>query len=188
MGFDLWSLGAVIFLLAIAGWGIRLLRQRVEDQRYREHLSEMEFEQTLFPAARSDDHESQDMVFLQNIPASQELKSAGFSADLTSTPAVGVEGPLPADVAAQTIVKKLTLSGLLRSVEGYIEVHGNPKGAAILSLRNGKRALLVPHMESEPFFRRHARRVDMIIVMGPDGAGLVVTPLEELLADNMSVL
>lgn len=191
MRLDAWSIGAMLLVLGLAVYGIRLLRQRVEEQRYQEQLAELQFEQTLFSNSGSAGHESEDLVFLQNQNAAifSEAVASNNPPPIVISPALveNAESSVPADIAADAIIRQLKLSGLLGSIEGYLDLHGNRKGAAILSLRNGKRALLVPHMESEAFFRRHASRVDVIIVMGSDGKGLVVTPLEEMLSDNISL-
>jgi hypothetical protein len=94
--------------------------------------------------------------------------------------------PLPADAEAEAVMRQLHASGLVTMIDGYVPLHNNPKGAALLKLRNGKLALLVPHMESETFLRRNARRADIIIMAGADGKAVVVTPLEQFLAETIS--
>lgn len=185
MRLDIWSITAMVLVCALALYGFRLLRQRIDEQRYQEQLSELEFEQTLFSGVGQVGQESQDLIFLQKSSASAVTETAVQVTKFPPNPPLAPQADagdfIPADIAAESIVRQLKISGLMGSVEGYIELHGNPKGAAILSLRNGKRALLVPHMESEAFFRHNAPRADIIIVMGCDGKGLVFTPLEQLI-------
>jgi hypothetical protein len=92
----------------------------------------------------------------------------------------------PADVQAKAVVDKLRTAGLLRHIDGYLELHGNMQGVAILKLRNGQTALLVPHMESEAFLQRNERRADMIIMALPNGQSYVVRPLGAMIADSMT--
>jgi hypothetical protein len=192
MKLDGWSIAGIVFLVAIAAWGIRLLKQRLADQRYQQELADLEFEGSVFSEIGPVADFGHDQHFV-----SQPVEHAGLHQEQrpqelnNQTPQVVPPGPLAqpgmssADEAASHVMQQLQNSGLLKSVEGYIDVHGNPKGAAILLLRDGKRALLVPHMESEVFLRRHSKRVEMIIMAGSDGKGVVITPLEELISQNL---
>lgn len=188
---DIWSILGIALVLAIVGWGIRLLKQRLDEQRYQDQLADLEFEGSVFSEVPGAANTMEDMRFVTTDPTSGPTPTeAPYVSPITSPLQAAVVPPvdndqLPADMAAMYVMQQLQQSGLLSSVEGYIEVHGNAKGAAIIKLRNGTRALLVPHMESEAFMRRHARRVDMIIMVGSDGRGVVVTPLEELLSQNV---
>jgi hypothetical protein len=182
-----WVAGVVTVSLAIGG--LRMFQKRMESQRYSEQMAELEFEKSLYLGGGLSANEAQDSVFLQTSSQSAEQEAPNVSGYHTNDPTdflVKVAGEhVPADMAAEGILQKLKLVDLMGSVEGYVELHGNPKGAALLLLRNGRRALLVPHMESEAFFRRHARRVDLFLVMGTDGQAVVITPLEKFLADSM---
>lgn len=195
--FDWGSAGAALLLMLVAFWGYRLLKQRMDHQRYVEQLAELEFEQMLFSNVPSAGEQSQDLVFLQNqqtMPSKLELHpdihqgSIGDgNPNITASPDPNpcADGPLPADVVAVQVIQQLTAAGLMGSVDGYLELHGNPKGAALLKLRSKKTALLIPTMESEGFYRQQLRRVDMILVMGPSGKALVITPLEDLVASSI---
>lgn len=191
MQFEIWTLAAIFLAAAVAFWGFRLLRNRLEEQRYQEELAELEFEQTLF-SGDSGNFDAQNLAFLQTAPSTAVVDQTNVTPppsfpvppSMETVSLITSREPQPADITAATVIRRLKLSGLMGSVEGYIPLHGNPKGVAILSLRNGKRALLVPQMESEMFFRRHAPQADYIIVMGTDGGSLVVTPFEQLLAEN----
>lgn len=194
---DPWSIMAILVVLVIAFIGIRMLKQRLDEQRYQEQLAELEFNERLFSNAETSAE-----------PSSQELSVSPLNTDAKQPVDFDEPGIIPgqietsaptqksnivnddsepqaADVMSAKIVNQLTQADMLTSVEGYIELHGNPKGAAILRLRTGKMALLVPHMESEAFLRRHARRVDMIILTKSDGKAVVVTPLEDLISQNI---
>ncbi len=188
MRFDAWSIGVALLVLGIAVLGIKFIARRIEEQRYREDLAEMEFEQTLLSSAASSNHDSRDSVFLQDELASEPGKTVvTFAVEPTPIPYQNEinSDMVAADVAAVSVIEKLKMAGLLRTIEGYIDVHGNPKGAVIILLRSGKRALLVPHMESEFFFRRNSKRVDFFIVRGTDGNDLVVSALSSWLAENV---
>lgn len=194
---DPWTIAAVLLLLGVAIWGIRLLKQRVEEQRYQEHMADLEFEATLLSGRDSLVAASaQDAVFLQTpSPAAQTQElPPGFDMPAEESPVIHEpltinrhSGPQPADVAASGVFSRLQAAGMVRGIEGYIELHGNPKGAAILRLRNGKLALLVPHMESEGFLQHNAKRVDMIIMEGAGGSAFVVRPIEQLLAEGITL-
>ncbi len=200
MGFDFWSLGALIIIGVLAFFGIRMLKQRLDDQRYREQMADLEFEASLLSGSDSVvAAAANDAVFISKpeaypveAAASPLLRSSVVQSEsqVSGSDAAIIpilDGPVPADIKAQQVMSKLQHAGFVRAVEGYIEVHGNPKGAAILRLRDGKLALLVPHMESESFLRHNARRVDMIIMAGSDGNGFVVRPLEQLIAESITL-
>ena len=91
----------------------------------------------------------------------------------------------PADRFCAKVVNQLRQGGLLDSEEGYADLHGNPKGALLVKLRGGKRCIIVPHFESEPFLMRNLKRYDMAICVGKDGKALVLTRLEEMIASRL---
>ncbi len=189
---DVWSILGLLLILGIAVWGLRLLKQRLDEQRYQESLAELEFEGSVLSDFSMTGMGSQDMQFM----SSETAPRASISAELRESsppPAMprleaaygGTEVKPSADMSTTFVMQQLKQSGLFQSIEGYIDLHGNAQGAAIILLRNGKRALLVPHMESEAFLRRHSRRVDYILMVGTDGKAVVVTPLEELISQNI---
>lgn len=194
---DPWTIAALVFLLAVGIWGIRLLKQRIDEQRYQEHLADLEFEATLMSGKDSLVAASaHDAVFLQTTsgePQTPELPSElEIPAEVNPVIRDPLQidrhfGPQPADVAAKSVFSRLQTAGLLRGIEGYVELHGNPKGGVILRLRDGKLALLVPHMESEGFLQHNAKRVDMIIMAGAGGSAFVVRPIEQLLAEGITL-
>lgn len=175
----MWSIFAILLVCGVAAWGIRMLKQRLDEQRYQEQLAELEFTENLLADA-SITSGGDDAAFLQT-DAQAAIPPAG-SSKVAAIASVSAS----ADAAAAPVMNQLIQAGLTNgSIEGYVELHGNSKGAALLRLRNGKLALLVPHMESEAFLRRQARRVDLIIMAGIDGKAVVITPLEQLLSENM---
>lgn len=207
MGFDLNILSWLAFAVivgSIAYVGIRMLRQRMEQLRYQEQIAELEFQENLL-ANMSGGGLGEDNRFLQsenvaavaNEPVAPVMETDAANRDMNSvqtgvsqpldTPQTD-DGPIAADVAASGVMKQLEAAGLVTTIDGYVPVHGNPKGAVMLRLRNGKSALLVPQMESEAFLRHNSRRADMIIMVGHDGKGVVVSTLEHFLAENMSGL
>lgn len=92
----------------------------------------------------------------------------------------------PADQACAAIVRQLQVAGMVDDQEGFLEINGNAKAAVLLRLKGGKRALVLPYFESEPFALRNLRRYDMLIYMGRNGKAVVVTALEELIASRVA--
>lgn len=182
---DIWSIGAIALIVGIAAWAIILIRRRLDEQRYLEQMAELEFTQTMLANAQQEQNDATDQSALQNV----QLQSSDTHQNPVPdrAPAGQNGGPHPADILAASAIRQLTRAGLYDHVAGYVELHGNPKGAALLRLRNGKHALLVPHMESEAFLRKNHRRADIIIMTGTDGGAFVVTSLEQLISDSISL-
>lgn len=202
-----WLIFAAV-VLGCAVVGFRMLRDRMDQMRMEEQLAEMEFQQSVLGSIGVESTLGDDDRFLQTEPTEADIKtqsselsatepdptaertetstSPGTSADAIVTPQVQNDGPRPADISASSVVRQLTISGLLRGIDGYVPLHGNPRGAVLLRLRNGKQALLVPHMESEAFLRHNARRAELIIMVGTDGKAVTVQPLEQFLAEAIS--
>lgn len=90
----------------------------------------------------------------------------------------------PVDRLSRQIVAQLREAGLLQEIESFIPLHGNPKGAAILKLRNRKRVLLVPYYESEVFTERELTKYDGIIFLSRSGRGLFVQTLEAVITEH----
>jgi hypothetical protein len=131
---------------------------------------------------------------INSVGAADVTSSASYMRDFTAqAPAAAmdelqtVRDPYmePADRSCAKIVSQLTHGGLLESEDGYADLHGNPKGALIVKLRGGKRCLIVPHFESEPYLMRNLKRYDMIICVGKDGKAVVLTRLEEMIASRL---
>lgn len=176
------SIVAIVIIMGIAAWGIRMLKNRLDEQRYMEEMAEMEFTESLL-AESAISGEGQDLAFkLQDIDRELISPHIGQVSDFQTS--VNSE-PAKADQKTAGIIDQFTQAGMYGSIDGYVELHGNKKGAAIIKLRNGKLALLVPHMESEAFIKRQSRRVDYIIMTMSDGKGIVVTSLEQMISENI---
>ena len=205
MALDIWTIAVGAFILLIGFWGWKIVQDRMEVLHYEEELANQEFEnqflqqeaslqrsesatptghKPLFtdPAAAVVTHTSS-----AGTDESMQTQSAVTAAEDKSRSLSISAAHLPADERAHDVIKKMNAISLLESINGYFELHGNPKGVAILQLRNRKTALLVPHMESEAFLRRNSKRADMIIMVGTDGKAVVVRPLEDLIADSIGL-
>lgn len=91
-----------------------------------------------------------------------------------------------ADVTAAAVLSQLRHAGLIADTDGYMELNGNPCGAIILKLKDSRRALLVPYHESEVFIRRNLKRFDLLLLMGRDGKAVVVSSLENMIAERVA--
>ncbi len=199
-----WLIFGIVVLGCIVV-GILMLRARMDQMRMEEQLAEMEFQQSVLGSIGVESTLGADDRFLQSNHSEHGTKSPpdATAADLTTDPAELIpdshtphetttasqlqhDGPPPADIAASGVIRQLTISGLLRGIDGYVALHGNPQGAALLRLRNGQQALLVPHMESEAFLRHNARRAEFIIMVGTDGKAVVAQSLEQFLAESIA--
>lgn len=173
--------------------GVMWVRARMERLRYEEEMADLEFQQSLISELPvGGDADSRFVVpatDANDLMAKGVTEGSGQPDTALPMPVMlhpGADGVSSADGLAAGVMRQLTATGLLSGVDGYVALHGNPKGAALLKFRNGKQALLVPHMESEAFLRHNARRVDFIIMTGSDGRAVIVTPLEQFLAESVS--
>jgi len=193
-----WSAFAIL-LIAVGYTGYRLLRSRLDAQRYREEMADMAFQESVLGSlsgiAAEDDSRFLQTPDAESLPQSVSTTSVADAGSVSAAPVnppvvpaaaiADSKDSLRADIAAAGVMSQLRAANLVSTVEGYLELHGNPQGVAILKLRNGKTALLVPGMESEAFLRRNARRAEYIIMAGADGKAVVIQPMEQFLADSL---
>lgn len=90
-----------------------------------------------------------------------------------------------ADEVCSLVIAQLRNANLLDRVDDYIELNGNPQGAAILRMRNGRRALLVPYFETDIFAERNLKRFDYLIFVGRNGRAVMLKRLEDWLAEAL---
>lgn len=188
-----WGVFGLLVLLPLLA-GVFWFRGRMERLRYEEELAELEFQESILTDVSGGSLREDSRFLVPSAEAVVRDDPAGAIGaenppDMLPRPQGLLDGAgdeRPADALAAGVMRQLTATGLLASVDGYVPLHGNPKGVALLKFRNGKQALLVPHMESEAFLRQNARRADFIIMTGADGKAVVVTPLEQFLAESVS--
>lgn len=92
----------------------------------------------------------------------------------------------PADLTCAAVINQFRNAGMMEQIDSFIEVNGNTKGGVVLRLRGGKRALLLPYFESEPFALRNLKRFDQVVFVGRTGKAVVLTSLEEVIAAKVS--
>jgi len=176
--------GALIAL--VTGIFVFVLVRRAREQRDREALDEARFESetlaTLQPyeaLAKGPGSASNDMT----APTAPVL-------DIVRDPSVP---PAPADGQVedydimQAVLLQLRRANLLEGYETYLELHGQPKGMAAVRLRGGKKALVLPRLESEGFTTHQLRRYDYIICAGGSGRPVLIQPLAEYIASRFSM-
>ncbi len=210
-GFDITSAGSLIvvfaFLLMLV-IAIIIVRRRLEDQRVREAMADAAFEMEVMARFRNTDtsdfpvhpavHQTAPSPIMDSAPYRPEViqqdtfdpnpksvADAGIKQAATPTMA-GESNFERADVAAAGALSQLRNAGMLDDIDGYTELNGNPQGAAILRMKDGRRGLLIPYHETEAFTRRNLRRYDLLIFVGRDGKAVVVTALETAIADRIS--
>lgn len=144
-----------------------------------ERLSEAQFEAALLASIgtasgtnRSDpkttDNPTQQRT-LEDSPPSPEARPDGA-------------GHVPVDMQCKRLLDQLAAAGLLENIECYVNVAGNPKGAAVLRLRNRKRVLLVPYFETDIFTDRELRCYDGLLFVSRNGKAVYVQSVESLIA------
>jgi len=185
---DPWSIFGILVVLLIAGWGIKLLRDRIEEQRYREEMEELAFEQSIITQISSSAGTMEsDARFL----VKEETPLALFPQKSPAAPLEAARPVHPSDspnssaTLSDQLIARLQQGGLVTSIEGYLELHGDARGITIVRLRNGKTGLVVPTMESESFLRRNSRRADLIFMCGSDGNAYVVRRVEDVIAEML---
>lgn len=212
-GLDITTAGSLtvgfIFLLILV-IAIVIVRRRMEEQKAREAMADAAFEMQVMASFRHADASAISLSPPGQHPASFP-DSAPFSpiSEVFPETTFAPEGIAPAaetvaidppanravagdsnseraDIVASGAISQLRHAGMLTDNDGYMELNGNPQGAVILRLKDGRRALLVPYHETEVFTRRNLRRFDLLIYVGRDGKAVVVTALESVIADRLS--
>ncbi|MGC8841992.1 MAG: hypothetical protein ACP5QZ_11155 [Candidatus Sumerlaeaceae bacterium] len=154
---------------------VRYLRQQQEAER----INEAQFEAAALAALLASN------ITEQNNQDSPQQEIPFTQSNLYGT--IPAEAPAdtqpPVDVACKQVLDRLRQAGFLDDIETFIPLHGNPKGAAILRLRNRKRVLLVPYFETEIFTERELRRCDALLFVSRSGKAVYIQSLESFLAE-----
>jgi len=183
---DPWSIFGILVVLLIAGWGVKILRSKIEEQRYKEEMDALAFEQSVISqiASPTGAGESDSRFIVNDEPIfvgdSTPVVQYRLDGNATSTNAPEISA-----TPSEMLIERLQRGGLITSIEGHLELHGDPKGVTIVRLRNGKTGLIVPNMESESFLRRNSRRADMIFLCASDKNVYVVRRVEEVIAEML---
>ena len=85
----------------------------------------------------------------------------------------------------EQVVVRMRAAGMVDEIDGFVELHGNAKAAVAVKLRGGKRALVVPYYETDVFADRNLRRYDRLVFIGRSGKAVVVSTLENEMADRL---
>ena len=178
-------IGCVVIGFLIWTW--RVIRAKLDEQRYYEDVSAMEFENSVLGMTSTETFRSDygaagnsATTVDDSISGAMQLDNPTDSSPRKAEPAVNDKAS-----ASERVIDRLTKAGVLNSVEGYREHYGDPRGIAMLRLKNGQTAMLVGHMESAAFLAANERRADMIIVAANDTDVFVIRPFTQLLADNI---
>jgi len=173
-----------ISALVIFYAAFRIIRH-LQEMRAAEELQEAQFESSVIAALMAGDRDIGELP-ATNHDYDQTIPSISSSAAGAKIISVGESGPAQpaADVACRAVMDQLRRSGLLEAVEGYVTLNGNPKGGAILLLRNRKRVLLVPYYESEIFTERELQRCDALLYVSRSGKAVYIQSLESVIAET----
>lgn len=176
-----WLIGLSICLLVL--FVVVRFRTRLRRQREEERLADARFEAQMMAQSS--------LAAPKRAAVPPRPAEERFDVPLPSPPAAPPAPslqPKPTEGAndlLQRVLHQLKAAGMLRSIEGYMELHGDARAAAILLMSSGKRALLVPYYETEFFALRNLRRFDLLVFVGRDGRAVVITPLEALIAESL---
>jgi hypothetical protein len=182
-------------------WLAFMVKRRLDDQAEAQRIADAAFEaqvlRSALPAAEQrvsyvatdtpgSGHMASALLDDMPIPAAEPVMRP-----IQATPA-GLLSPnediyrQPADVACAAVIQQMQDAGMVDTVDGFLELNGNPKGAVVLRLKGGKHALVVPYLESEPFVFRNLRRYDMLVQVGKNGKAMVLKSLEETIAAKLA--
>jgi hypothetical protein len=178
------SVAALIVL--VTAIFVYLLVKRTREQRVREALDEARFESEVLASIQP----SLAGSGAEPCTAADAADAGAPVLDIVVTP--GAEGSQrrgePGESAAlQEVLGQLRRANLIDGFETYLELHGRSKGMAAVTLRGGKKALVLAHLESEGFTTHQLRRYDYIICAGESGRPVLIQSLAEYIADRFTM-
>jgi hypothetical protein len=193
----------VIWLVAIA-FAVcailvyRAVKNRLEEQEAAQRMADAAFEAQILGTTRSTgsderflaSQEETVQAFAVPAPPQQDIMEALNLQQQTIPAKISVQteefSRQPADITCAGVISQLRNAGMLEQVDGYVELNGNSKAAAVLRLKGGRFALVVPYHESEMFTHRNLKKYQMLLYVGRDGKACVVTSLEETIAARVA--
>lgn len=180
-------MGSVAALLVlVTGIFVYLLVKRTREQRAREALDEARFESEILAAIKPLGARSGAAPYTPDETADAGAPVLDIAVP-TATAGTQAQGE-PGDLAAlQEVLGQLRRANLLDGFETYLELHGRSKGMAAVTLRGGKRALVLARLESEGFVTHQLRRYDYIICAGEAGRPVLVQSLAEFIASRFTM-
>ena len=185
----------VLMVLSVVLYGYKLYRGRVDRLAEQDDLAGKRFEAEIMATLRGTGETGavaalESATYGRTFGGPPPARAAShIPPPVASTPpiaSIGSDDPPRADIVAGAVIEQLRRAGMLASVEGHEELHGNRTGAAVLKLTDGRRAILVPHHESEAFARRQLKRFDAVFYVGRDGKAVVLASLENVIAEKLS--
>jgi hypothetical protein len=175
---------------AVVAYCIHLFRDRARTLREHEAMQEamMEaelrmFEKQLEPPAVASADGGLEEELERLVQGDDEVPLPATVA--TPSPAVSGGTGAPDSAACEAVVSRMRAAGMVEDMDGYMELHGNPKAALTVRMRGGKRARVVPFYETEVFAERNLRRFDYLVFIGRSGNAVIVRTLESLIADTV---
>ena len=177
----------VMALLGLAAiTGIALFYRRLQRQRDAERAAEMRMDAEI----RAMEMQAlRDAGSLQAVSASAAPHQTADVADAASL-ALIAENTSPsvyrAEAGYEPVLEQLRRANLVDTIEGYFDLHGNLKAGVIVRLRDKRRVLILGQFETEGFAQHNLRRFDLVIFVCRDGRGIVLSPLEAMIADSVT--
>ncbi|MBX7244138.1 MAG: hypothetical protein K1X53_01490 [Candidatus Sumerlaeaceae bacterium] len=171
-------IGLAVIVIGLAA-GSYLLVTRLRAGRYKQSLSDIEFENKVISALAHGEISSDGV----ELPPADEV-------DIPITPAaptLGAEVPTENPSRSEAIVGQLRSANLIASVEGFMEIHGDSRAGTVVALKNGKRALIIEGHESEAFTSHNLRRFDYLIYINRNGKAVMLRTLESFIADGVKL-
>lgn len=192
----MWIIGTVftsiIIITAVT------VKNRLDRQRERERMAEAAFEARIINAYRDDLETIQPVAAAEGLAtAEQAFASAAVLDELLQpigeggshlSPAAPASAPASGDgkEAWEKVYDRLFRSGIIEGVEGHLELNGNPKAAKILTMRDRRRALLVPYFETDVFAEKNLKRFELLIFVTRSGEAVIISPMDELIANHVT--
>ena len=169
------EIGIVVFLLLLLAFGFVYAIRRLAAERSRERQQELVFEQSVLlalskPVSTAPVPGPSAETNLSDLWAAPEPETSKENQAIPALTEPQLR-PSPLDDPCLAVLRQLQGSGMVESVEGYVEMHGNPRMGTVLRMRGAKRVLLLPFHETEAFVRHNLRRYDYMIFVGNDGKG-----------------
>lgn len=173
------QVAGIVALGLLAVLGLMTFRERLRRERERERLAEAAFQATMIAAA-----EEGQMAQTSLLDEAQQLPEEPVIPVNTHNSLEWVSAPEKPSV--DSVMSVLQRANLIETVEGYMDLNGDPHGGVIVLLRNRKRALVVPYYETDAFTNRNLKRFDLLIYTGRDGKGVVINSLETLISEELT--
>ena len=170
-------------VVGLLGWAIAVVHRRVAQRRADEEQAAMRLEAQATALIATHEAAAQPPRPTDTTPREEQPLPAQPGGKPTAPAGLT---PEPTD-SLEAVFTKLRAGGLFAGLEGSLYLSDGHSEGKIVSLTNGKTAVVLPRLESAEFLARQLKRFDLCIIPLGGDQTCVISSLGAFIADHFSV-